>query len=170
MDFNIVALEEKNIKDVYELLKGLAFEMKELDKDKNYFQFNEYPENLIIDYINNTILDNDSIIYIAVKNLEIIGFIGGKIQNNFLPFLYPDKVAYIFGAYIKKEFRRKGVLKKLEEKIISFFKERNVEYIDLNVMSYNSSGSNCWKKLGYKTFRKQKRKKLNNIKTWEKKI
>ncbi len=51
-------------------------------------------------------------------------------------------------------------MKRLEEMITIFFREHNLEYVELNVISNNFIGKKSWNKLGYNTFREQMRKKL----------
>jgi ribosomal protein S18 acetylase RimI-like enzyme len=132
--------------------------MKLLDVNKCYFQFQDYPEKIVVDYLEQIITDKTADILIARTHETVVGFIGGKIQENFLPILSPVKIGYIFGAYVLSDYRKKGIMKALEKQIISFFKKKDISYIDLNVMSYNKSGLDCWEQLGYKVFREQRRK------------
>ena len=161
MDFIIQPMGEAQVHDTVTLLKTLACEMRELDTQKKYFQFQDYPEPLVREFVQKTLHDVDSMIYLALYDGEIIGFIGGQLQNNVLPFLLPPKIGYIFGAYIKKDYRNQGVMKALEGKISGFFKQKGLECVDLHVLTFNTAGHQSWNKLGYTPYREQRRKYLN---------
>ena len=104
--------------------------------------------------------DDCAAIYVALDDQTQIGFIGGQIQSNFLPFSNISKVGYITGAYINQSYRRKGIMKLLEGRLLEFLKSKNIAYVDLNIISNNITGKTCWKRLGYETFREQMRKKI----------
>jgi ribosomal protein S18 acetylase RimI-like enzyme len=61
-------------------------------------------------------------------------------------------------AFVLPEYRGNHIMNKLERMLIEFFKSRNLNYIELNVMTKNILGKKIWSKLGYSTFREQMRK------------
>ncbi|HHX77166.1 MAG TPA: EVE domain-containing protein, partial [Firmicutes bacterium] len=127
-----------------------------------YFQYESVPVAAIEGRLGSSLEDNNSRIFVAVEQGEIVGFIAGEVSNCFLPFAPVKKIGYISGAYVTPGNRGKGVLRELEKRLQIFFQGLDLEYIELNVLSENQAGKKSWKKLGYKTFREQMRKRLMN--------
>ncbi len=48
----------------------------------------------------------------------------------------------------------------MEAMLLEFFKQNNVSYVELMVLSSNELGKKTWTALGYQTFREYMRKKL----------
>ena len=75
-------------------------------------------------------------IYTAIQNNRIIGVIAGNCKTN--------RVSLLF---VNKKFHRKGVAKKLMEKIESIFKKRRAKIIKVRSSLY---AEEFYKKMGYK--------------------
>jgi ribosomal protein S18 acetylase RimI-like enzyme len=61
-----------------------------------------------------------------------------------------SKRGHITDAYIDLDFRRKGILRKLEEYALTELKVRGIEIVELNVRIDNDEGLSTWKALDYK--------------------
>lgn len=90
---------------------------------------------------------------------KIIGFISG-----FVKYLYPwfktKSVGHISYMIIDHKFRRRGVGKILENAAASWFKSKNITYLELYVEEPNTTGINAWSKYGFLPFKKFLRKKI----------
>jgi len=160
--FNMIKfreITEEEIPEVSELYTKLLLYIQSETKDE-YFVFNNLSDINLINKLKDDMADRSRRIFIAVENKKIIGFIAGEIIGCFLPISKIKKVGYISGAYVDDEYRNKGIMKKLEKMITIFFKEHDLEFAELNVISNNFIGKKSWDKLGYNTFREQMRKKL----------
>lgn len=114
-------------------------ELAELRKEM-IFESNNYKEEFLNnikkktkDYLEKEIDNKNYIQWIALENNRIISMCGLSI------FLIPPnewcvngKTGYIGNMFTKKDYRRKGIAKKLLEKIIEEAKLRNCERILLN--------------------------------------
>jgi ribosomal protein S18 acetylase RimI-like enzyme len=89
---------------------------------------------------------------VAEQNNSIIGFTGAELKTK--------RTAYVLKGYVEPSYRRKGVMRKLESKLIDSLREKGVSKIDLKVDSSNQEGKTTWVALGYKTIRENMRKQI----------
>ena len=155
----IIELNLNLIEQTATLLVDFFHELQ-VDTNDVYFQCDNIPIDRIKILLSEINCDENSIGYLVLNDDIPIGFILGQIKENIFPFSNIPKVGYLLGAYIKKEHRNKGIMGLLENKLMDFFKTKNIDYVDLNVLSENKSGKKSWEKLGYSTFREQMRKKI----------
>ncbi len=147
------------IQEVAKLHNLLAYFIQKETKD-DYFDFDELDEDSIRHHLEGFINNPSRRIYITKENDIIVGFISCEIINGFLPVSSIKKVGYISGAYVLSEFRGKGIMKKMERLAINYFRSNGLKYVELNFLDKNMLAEKTWRSLGYKTFRKQMRKKL----------
>lgn len=100
---------------------------------KNYFQ-------IVIKNENNILLcyEEDAMIkgYIFLKSIE---------DNNRKGYL-------IDGLYVIERDRNKGIATKLIESALNVIKDKNVYFVDINVMANNSVAINLYKSFGFNEF------------------
>jgi ribosomal protein S18 acetylase RimI-like enzyme len=96
-----------------------------------------------------------------VEDEKVIGFISGQVIEPFISVSSIKNIGYISAAYVKPGERGKGVGRRLEEQMVSFFKSKGIEHVEMHVMARNQKARACWKALGYTTFREQIRKKIS---------
>ena len=147
------------ILDVSKLYIELAYFIKEKTND-DYFNFDELPLDSISSQLGFLITDNSKKIFVAIENGRTIGFIFGEIVGCFLPVSKTQRIGYISGAYVLPKFRGRGIMKSLEALMIGFFKDNNINYVELNTMSKNILAKKSWTGLGYSTYREYMRKQI----------
>lgn len=96
----------------------------------------------------------------AVKNDTAIGFAHGTTRFT------PDytgglKVGFITFVFVTPNLRIKGVGKKMIDKLEEWFRSKNVNSFELDVLCDNTSGIKFWEYLGYKRELLQMRKKIS---------
>ena len=111
-------------------------------------------QEMMINYINQRLRKNDYFIYVATVNDALVGTIAFEIKTK--------KSAAISDAYVELEYRRQGILKKLEQSVIKYLKAQGVETVDLVVRVNNEEGKATWSSLGYNTIMEVKIKSLKN--------
>ena len=107
-------------------------------------QYNQYiDDNFVVkDFYKNTIKDKNNILLSYIDNEKIVGFVYLK------PTCDEDKKGYLIDAlFVLKEYRKKGIAKKLLNEAISIVKES--DFIDINVMYNNKIAYNLYKSLGF---------------------
>ena len=89
---------------------------------------------------------------VAEQDNKIIGFTGVELKSK--------RTAYMLKGYVEPQYRKKGVMRKMEAKLIEILKEKGVTKVDLKVDSNNHEGKFTWTALGYKTIRETMRKQI----------
>ena len=84
-------------------------------------------------------------------NNNFICRIDGKIIGGILCG-HDGRKGFIYHAVVKKNYRNRGIGKKLVENVIKSLKEENITKIGVLVNSDNISGNNFWKSLGFEYF------------------
>jgi ribosomal protein S18 acetylase RimI-like enzyme len=89
---------------------------------------------------------------VAVKDGEIIGFTGAELKSK--------RTAYMMKGYVDSSYRRKGVMRQIEIKLIEILREKGVSKIGLKADSNNKEGKSTWIALGYTTIRETMQKQI----------
>ena len=136
MDFKIIEANKDNIKQVGEL-----FDL--------YRQFYKYDPNIIesTNFIKERIINNESKIFLAInKENQAIGFV--QLYETFGS-LDLGKIIVLYDLYVKKEFRKKNVGRKLMITSHKYAKEIKAKRIQLSTAIDNFIGQSLYESLGY---------------------
>jgi ribosomal protein S18 acetylase RimI-like enzyme len=96
-------------------------------------------------------------LHVASIQEEIIGFAHGSIRLT-PDYLGSKKVGVITHIYIDAEYRGRGVGERLVKELESWFKDKDVHSVELQVLAGNKRGIAFWEKLGYPLELNQHRK------------
>ena len=138
MIVRVLDVERANICD--DLLTKLIQDERKynnsIDKDfvvKNYFQ--------------NVIKNENNILLCYEEDAMIKGYIFLKsIEDN-------NRKGYLIdGLYVIERDRNKGIATKLIESALNVIKDKNVYFVDINVMANNSVAINLYKSFGFNEF------------------
>ena len=138
MIVRVLDVERANICD--DLLTKLIQDERKynnsIDKDfvvKNYFQ--------------NVIKNENNILLCYEEDVMIKGYIFLKsIEDN-------NRKGYLIdGLYVNERDRNKGIATKLIESALNMIKDKNVYFVDINVMVNNSVAINLYKSFGFNEF------------------
>lgn len=100
-------------------------------------------------YYRKALRKSNSIILIAENENVPVGFIYGWIERT--PDIFKlKKRGYICDAFVKKNFRERGIGTVLTKEILRFFKSKKVSWVKLTVYSKNINSVNVWRSLGFK--------------------
>jgi ribosomal protein S18 acetylase RimI-like enzyme len=153
------ALMKEDIYEISELFVQLV-EFIKSETEGDYFDFDNVDNDSFITMFEDILTDITKAVFVAVENGKIIGFIQGEVRTHYIPIAKVKRVGYINGAFILPSHRNMGVMKNLESILIDFFKAIGIEHVELNVLEHNHTAKECWKSLGYNTFRVQMRKRI----------
>lgn len=120
--------------------------------DKYYKACSSYDDREIMSYYGSLIKDRNTKIVIAEENKEVIGYFMGAIEKA-PQYIHPKRIGVIFDAFIKKEYRKQGIGKKILKELLRWFKKKKVKHIELTVDARNKIGLRAWKKFGFFDFR-----------------
>lgn len=158
----MIEIRRADLKDIGSLTDLLLELIRYLQREAEepYFQECNLSEEAVRQKIEDDLSSDLKAVYVAVHGAVVTGFISGEVIDCFLPISTIGKIGYISGAFVLEEYRKQGIMKKLETAISAFFKEKQVSYVELNVLTQNSAGKQSWEHLGFETFREQMRKRL----------
>lgn len=148
-------------------IKGITFLAKQLlqlhsEFDTEYYQLEESFEDQFKSWISNHLNSSNQFVYVAETdnpNPSTIGFISGFIKSLY-PWFRHKSVGHITYLTVSPSFRRRSVGKLLETAALSWFKSKNVSYIEVYTDEKNKVGGIVWHSYGYLPFKKFLRKKL----------
>lgn len=90
--------------------------------------------------------DSKSFILVGSKNKLAIAMAGAYQEDG----EKMKHVAYVWGVYVKKEFRGQGIGKKIMEALLAeITKNKQIEKVDLNVNTLQHSAVKLYEKLGF---------------------
>ena len=124
---------KEDIPQVLDLVKELAEYENALEKVSNTVEI------MVKDgFGNNPVYD----LFVAENNSQVIG-----IAITFFRYsTWKGKVLYLEDLVVKNQDRRKGIGKKLFEEVIEFAKKENCVGLSLQVLDWNESSINFYKK------------------------
>lgn len=99
-------------------------------------------------YIDETLANPDSIIFVAEEGGKTVGYIEGYInsRNTHLP----TTVGHILLCYVEEPYRRRGIGLSLVKSMCIYFKEEKVEEVNLRYVIGNREAERFWTELGFK--------------------
>ena len=147
------------IKEIAHLHNELVCSLKNEVGDV-YWDFEALPLDETARYLEVFFKQPERRIFISLDRGRLIGYIAAEIIPCHLPMSSVKKVGYIAAAYVKPEYRRKNVMRRLESLAADFFKTCGLQYIELNFLTGNTAAKKAWESLGYQTFRAQARKRI----------
>lgn len=111
----------------------------------------------VVNYFENIIENENNILLAYYDDNKIVGYL----------FLKPisDEIfkGYLFdGLYVEKEYRNKGYAKELISFANELLEDKNISFLDVNVMYDNDAAKNLYKYFGFKELKLTMRKDINN--------
>lgn len=100
------------------------------------------------DYYSEQLESENAIFYLAILENHPIGYVCAQLQKR-PPVFDPPYIGFIDGLFVKSDFRRMGVGKKLLDLAIRWLKEKEIDRIQLSVASLNQVGIAFWNQCGF---------------------
>jgi GNAT superfamily N-acetyltransferase len=142
---NIVRASEKDLAELATLQRMYMEHHAKLD---DYFTVEEDATARWIDYMRKSIEEKGNIVLVAFENNKIIGYMTASICSR--PPVYKiKKVGLIGDSFVLPHYRRKGVLSKMLDEILSWMKTNSVEYVEHPIAVRNKLGRTVWKRKGF---------------------
>ena len=136
MEFQIIRAKSEHIEKI-----GHLFDL--------YRQFYSYDSDVKIStqYIKERLTNNESVIFVALnKKNEALGFV--QLYETFGS-LDLGKIIVLYDLYVKKEFRKKNIGKKLMLTSHDYAKNIHAKRIQLSTSTDNLIGQSLYESLGY---------------------
>lgn len=147
MENNIIRVKTENAaSECDKLLTKLIQDERKYDSFIN--------NNFIVkDYFKNVIKDENNILLVYQENEIIKGYI-------YLKYIEIDgNQGYLIdGLYVLENYRNCGISKMLIDEALKILANKNIKFIDINVMYQNELAKNLYKHFGFKDFKITMRK------------
>lgn len=144
-----------DIQGISELYKELFYDMSKLQPE--YLRQAEQDKG----FLNKIIEENKSDIFIAIEKDKIIGF--ALLQEQETPpynCFVKHKYAYVMDLIVNNSYRGKGIGSDLLKEVKKWAKSRNLDYIELSVLSENVDAAKLYEKHEFKNAMQTMRCKL----------
>jgi len=111
------------------------------------WRITEEGKQLIEQKVETDLADSNVLVLLAEADGEVIGYVRGEVTSR------SDHVPRIVGQislmYVVKQFRRKGVGRRLMKELCSFFDANKVEDLTVRYIIGNKEAEGFWRKLGF---------------------
>ena len=156
MEVKIEEAKKEKINSILSLMTKLSDYHKKIDPKyyKSGKEREESDKKRLIEHFSKK-RKNQKILVAKVKN-KIVGFLIGGVEKS-PPYCKENKIGVIHRAYIKENFRRKGIGKLLVEELLKWFRKRKIKFVEVEVDSRNKIGIEAYKKYGFFEFHKRMR-------------
>jgi GNAT superfamily N-acetyltransferase len=143
-------IEKAKFKDTNEIAK-LALNLFQYHSNLDiYYENNNKSLSVAVKTYGEWIKSRNFQFYVAKDKDLIVGFIIGKIEKE-EPIYFRKKKGIVIALFIEKKYRRKGLANNLYDKLVYWFKDNNVNNIEIYVHAKNKGALKTWKKFGFLT-------------------
>jgi ribosomal protein S18 acetylase RimI-like enzyme len=145
----IISATESLVPEIVELWK--EFWRFSQNLDPQFFVMSEDGSSKFGEYARDLIKSDDSQVLVALDKDNVVAYSIAQILKRPPIAKYPA-YGFISHLCVKSEYRRKGLGKWILEKILEWFKSRQIDRIELTVVAKNQIGYSFWKKQGFEVF------------------
>ena len=111
-------------------------------------------------YLRSLMTRDDAIALVARDAREIVGYAVGRVTM-LPPFFEQRYRGYIHDVFVKPQFRRRGVGRRLVDAILQWLRQQEVLLVELTVATNNEAVA-FWKRLGFSVYMQQMKKDLQD--------
>jgi len=111
-------------------------------------------------YLRVLISRDDALAVMAKDGAEVVGYAVGRITM-LPPFFEHRTRGYIHDVFVKPQFRRRGVGRRLVDEILRWLRQRGVNLVELTVAA-NNDAVPFWERLGFRVYMYQMKKELRD--------
>ncbi|HIE52218.1 MAG TPA: GNAT family N-acetyltransferase [Armatimonadetes bacterium] len=137
------------------LMKELADHHVGLDVS---FEYNEGWEEIWREFVEEQIENDEDLVLKAVVEGKVVGFVSGVIGSR--PVFRVARRGIIQNIVVRREYRGRGIGRRLVEAALAWFRERDVGQVDVDVAIANEGGVEFWKRLGFVPYMLQMKRML----------
>ncbi len=113
------------------------------------WRITEEGRKLLKQKVENDLVDNNIHVLLAEADGEVIGYAQGEVtcRSDYMP----RTVGHVSLTYVVKQFRRKGVGRRLVKELCSFFNSNKVENLTVRYIIGNKEAERFWRQLGFES-------------------
>lgn len=111
-------------------------------------------------YLRGLMTREDAIAVVAREDHEVVGYAVGRITT-LPPFFARRYRGYIHDVFVKREYRRRGIGRRLVEEILAWLRQHRVTLVELTV-AVNNDAIPFWERLGFQVYMHQMKRELRD--------
>ena len=111
------------------------------------WRITEEGKKLLRQNVENDLVENDICVLLAEADGKIIGYVQGEVTSR--SDYMPRTVGHVSLIYVVKQFRRKGVGRRLMQHLCKFFNLNKAEHLTVRYIIGNKEAEGFWRKLGF---------------------
>lgn len=146
-DIDILIANEDDAEDI----AHLSYQVGKMHDDALPDYFRPTPEEEHLRIIQNMLKDENAVIFKAMDDDKICGFMCLLIQEKSRNGYVHSKVAYIYNFGVDEAMRNHGIGGKMLKEAESFLQTKGVEAVELSVFMFNQRALAFYEKNGYRT-------------------
>ena len=100
-------------------------------------------------------------IFVAEAEAGVVGILR-CVDTPSSPLLDPERYCYVSSAYVRPEWRRRGVLRALLERAIAWCDERGIDEMRLHNAASSIAATEAWQALGFDVVEQVRRRKVRD--------
>jgi ribosomal protein S18 acetylase RimI-like enzyme len=108
-------------------------------------------------YIEKKFKAKNSKFFVATDANKLVGFAFADIPRKHF---WKVRFGYLDSLFVLPGWRRRGIGKKLVQKLVSWLKSKGIEYVQLDVDAHNIPALKMYEKLGFQDRAKRLRKRI----------
>lgn len=156
--------KKEDIEKLWPLIKELILSNKKFSEkillDLDRYDISEEGRRKWLKNFNKWFKLKSTILFVAEISGEIVGFIWGKIYKWNWSNRKPFDIAKIGDLVVLRRYRKRGIGKRLMNEFESLIKNKNICFIEINLILKNKLAYNIYRKMGYRDYTLTMFKKL----------
>lgn len=128
---------------------GLSLQEHAEKSNPLIWRITEEGKKLIRQKVETDLANSSVLVLLAEADGEVIGYVRGEVTSR--SDHTPRTVGHVSLMYVVKQFRRKGVGRRLVKELCEFFNSNKVEDLTVRYIIGNKEAERFWRKLGFKS-------------------
>ncbi|MCJ7576823.1 MAG: GNAT family N-acetyltransferase [candidate division Zixibacteria bacterium] len=145
----IISATDSQVFEIVELWKEFWDYHQKMDP--KFFVMSEDGPSKFEEYLRDLIKSDDAQVLVVLDEGQIVAYSIAQILKR-PPIAKHPEYGFISHLCVKSEYRRKGLGKQILDKILEWFKSRQIDRIELSVVAKNQIAYSFWKKQGFEIF------------------
>jgi ribosomal protein S18 acetylase RimI-like enzyme len=145
----IISATDFQVPDIVELWKEFWDYHQKMDPQ--FFVMSEDGPSKFEEYLRGLIKSDESQVLVALDDDQIVAYSIAQILKR-PPIAKHPEHGFISHLCVKSKYRRKSLGKQILDKILEWFKSRQIDRIELTVVAKNQIAYSFWKKQGFEVF------------------
>jgi ribosomal protein S18 acetylase RimI-like enzyme len=143
-----LAIRRASSSDVERIVElGMLLQEHVVKSNPLVWRITEEGKKLIKQKVEADLADSNVLVLVAEAHGEVIGYVRGEVTGR--SDHTPRTVGQVSFLYVVRQFRRKGVGRRLMEELCKFFDSNKTENLTVRYVVGNKEAERFWRKLGF---------------------